>query len=161
MIINKLDINNQLNIDDALNILHQSNCGFSYCADPPQYTLDRKDLVKLISYAYSEGYDFREKLLRDRMITIRSIDSLSDSEKFDLTMQSAGVIAPIEDCIIENLSFDMDKVLTQLKENFEPDAYCFDNIKDYEYSLNRYNKMIEIVRAGYIVSDIENLDARR
>ena len=42
----------------------------------------------------------------------------------------------------------MDKVLAQLKENFEPDIECFDYAEDYEYSLKRYNKMIEIVKRG-------------
>lgn len=43
--INKLNINNQLSVDDALNILHQSNCGFSYYTDPSRYVLERKDLM--------------------------------------------------------------------------------------------------------------------
>ena len=62
--INKLNINNQLSVDDALNILHQSNCGFSYYTDPSRYVLEREDLVKLISHAYCEGYDYREEVLR-------------------------------------------------------------------------------------------------
>ena len=78
--INKLNINNQLSVDDALNILHQSNCGFSYYTDPSRYVLERKDLVKLISHAYCEGYDYRERVLQNRIITIQSICDLSDSE---------------------------------------------------------------------------------
>ena len=62
--INKLNINNQLSVDDTLNILHQSNCGFSYCADPPRYVLERKDLVKLISHAYCEGLSSEKKCCR-------------------------------------------------------------------------------------------------
>lgn len=147
--INKLNINNQLSVDDALNILHQSNCGFSYYTDPSRYVLERKDLVKLISHAYCEGYDFREKVLQDRIITIQSIGDLSDSEKLDLVARATGIITPTRDFVhIEHLSFNMDKVLAQLKENFEPDIECFDYAEDYEYSLKRYNKMIEIVKRG-------------
>lgn len=154
--INKLNINNQLSVDDALNILHKSNCGFSYDIDPPRYVLERKDLVKLISHAYCEGYDFREIMLQDRIITIQSIGDLSDSEKLDLVARATGITTPIKDRIIERLSdriierpsFNVDKVLAQLKENFEPDIECFDDAEDYEYSLGRYNKMIEIVKRG-------------
>lgn len=146
--INKLNINNQLSVDDTLNILHESNCGFSYYTDPPRYVLERKDLVKLISHAYCEGYDFREKLLQDRIITIQSIGDLSDSEKLDLVARATGITTLIKDRIIERLSFNVDKVLAQLKENFKPDIECFDDAEDYEYSLGRYNKMIEIVKRG-------------
>lgn len=90
--INKLNINNQLSVDDTLNILHQSNCGFSYCADPPRYVLERKDLVKLISHAHCEGYKFREKMLQDRMITVQPIDDLSDSEKLDFVARTIGIV---------------------------------------------------------------------
>ena len=76
--INKLNINNQLSVDDALNILHQSNCGFSYYTVPSRYVLERKDLVKLISHAYCEGYDYRESVLQNRIITIQSILSKED-----------------------------------------------------------------------------------
>ena len=100
--INKLNINNQLSVDDALNILHQSNCGFSYYTDPSRYVLERKDLVKLISHAYCEGYDYREGVLQNRIITIQSIGDLSDSEKLDLVARATGIITPTKDFVHTN-----------------------------------------------------------
>lgn len=45
-------------------------------------------------------------------------------------------------------AYDVDKVLQQLEENFKPDIECFEYAEDYEYSLERYNRMIEIVKRG-------------
>lgn len=45
-------------------------------------------------------------------------------------------------------AFDLDKLLLQLEENFKPDIECFEYAEDYEYSLERYNRMIEIVKQG-------------
>ena len=45
-------------------------------------------------------------------------------------------------------AFDLDKLLQQLEENFKPDIECFEYAEDYEYSLERYNRMIEIVKRG-------------
>jgi hypothetical protein len=45
-------------------------------------------------------------------------------------------------------AFDVDELLKQLEENFKPDIECFDYAKDYEYSLERYNRIIETVKRG-------------
>lgn len=45
-------------------------------------------------------------------------------------------------------AYDVDKLLQQLEENFKPDIECFEYAEDYEYSLERYNRMIEIVKRG-------------
>lgn len=44
--------------------------------------------------------------------------------------------------------YDVDKLLKQLEENFKPDIECFDYAEDYEYSLERYNRIIETVKRG-------------
>lgn len=45
-------------------------------------------------------------------------------------------------------AFDVDELLKQLEENFKPDIECFDYAEDYEYSLERYNRIIETVKRG-------------
>ena len=45
-------------------------------------------------------------------------------------------------------AFDADELLKQLEENFKPDIECFDYAEDYEYSLERYNIIIETVKRG-------------
>lgn len=45
-------------------------------------------------------------------------------------------------------AYDVDKLLQQLEENFKPDIECFEYAEDYDYSLERYNRMIEIVKRG-------------
>lgn len=134
--INKLNINNQLSVDDALNILHQSNCGFSYYTDPSRYVLERKDLVKLISHAYCEGYDYREEVLQNRIITIQSIGDLSDSEKLDLVARATGIIAPpLERC--NKMNEIAKRGGTELPFNIGDTVYCIDIEKTiYEATIN-------------------------
>lgn len=134
--INKLNINNQLSVDDALNILHQSNCGFSYYIDPPRYVLEREDLVKLISHAYCEGYDYRERVLQNRIITIQSIDDLSDSEKLDFIARSTGIITPpLERC--NKMNEIVKRGGTELPFNIGDTVYCIDIEKTiYEATIN-------------------------
>lgn len=45
-------------------------------------------------------------------------------------------------------AYDVDELLKQLEENFKPDIECFDYAEDYEYSLERYNRIIETVKRG-------------
>ena len=45
-------------------------------------------------------------------------------------------------------AFDVNELLKQLEENFKPDIECFDYAEDYEYSLERYNRIIETVKRG-------------
>lgn len=45
-------------------------------------------------------------------------------------------------------AYDVDKVVKQLEENFKPDIECFEYAEDYEYSLERYNRIIDTVKRG-------------
>lgn len=45
-------------------------------------------------------------------------------------------------------AYDVDELLKQLEENFKPDIECFEYAEDYEYSLERYNRIIETVKRG-------------
>lgn len=45
-------------------------------------------------------------------------------------------------------AYDVDKVVEQLEKNFKPDIECFEHAEDYEYSLERYNRIIDTVKRG-------------
>ena len=64
-----------MTLDKALELLHKSNCGFSYDVDPARYTLKQTELRKLIENVYEQGQidgvKARKKMFCDKCITCK------------------------------------------------------------------------------------------
>lgn len=76
---------------------------------------------------------------------------LTDADKLNFSEQhyNKSQMKTILDFVdAQPTAFDVDELLKQLEENFKPDIECFDYAEDYEYSLERYNRIIETVKRG-------------
>jgi hypothetical protein len=76
---------------------------------------------------------------------------LTDADKLNFSEQhynKSQMKAILDFVDAQPTAFDVDELLKQLEENFKPDIECFDYAEDYEYSLERYNRIIETVKRG-------------
>ena len=76
---------------------------------------------------------------------------LTDADKLNFSEQhynKSQMKAILDFVDAQPTAFDVDELLKQLEENFKPDIECFEYAEDYEYSLERYNRIIETVKRG-------------
>lgn len=76
---------------------------------------------------------------------------LTDADKLNFSEQhynKSQMKAILDFVDAQPTAFDVNELLKQLEENFKPDIECFDYAEDYEYSLERYNRIIETVKRG-------------
>lgn len=74
-----------------------------------------------------------------------NVDKLNFSEQHYNKSQMKAILDFVD---AQPIAFDVDELLKQLEENFKPDIECFDYAEDYEYSLERYNRIIETIKQG-------------
>lgn len=83
--------------------------------------------------------------LIDADTLIKDLSYLYTKNRIPINMQARQTLSTI---MKQPIAYDVDELLKQLEENFKPDIECFDYAEDYEYSLERYNRIIETIKRG-------------
>lgn len=79
----------KMDIDDAINILHNSSIGFSYDADPARYTIRQMDLPKLFEKVNEMTFNNRIKYEEERkkqlaIDIVKVFESLLNEKEIDI-----------------------------------------------------------------------------